>query len=235
MKITSTQNPLIKDLIKLSQKKYRDKTNSLLIEGDHLIEEAQKAGLLIQTLGTDEDDVEISDLVSKRLSTTKSGSQRFAHIRKPEFKLENGKRFLVLDGVQDPGNVGTCIRTAYSFGFDAVILSLDSADMYNDKVVRATQGALFHIPCLRLDLKDAYTFFKDNNITLFATHVDDKSVVLDEVEENQKLAVVMGSEGQGISDLTLKHSDHTLHIETSHFESLNVAVAASIICYKLRQ
>lgn len=235
MKITSVQNQMIKDLVKLKDKKVRDKTDSLLVEGDHLIEEARNANLIIKTLGNDQDDIEISEHVSLKLSKTKSGSSRFAHIHKPKYELSKGSRFLVLDGVQDPGNVGTCIRSAYSFGFDGVVLSLDCADEYNDKTIRASQGAIFHMPCIRMDLSDAFDFFNTHHMKIYATHVDDKSKVLSDVNPDEHFAVVMGSEGQGVSQMTLNRKDETLHIETSHFESLNVAVACGIICYKLRK
>ncbi|HZJ87337.1 MAG TPA: TrmH family RNA methyltransferase, partial [Erysipelothrix sp.] len=153
MKITSVQNQTIKDLVKLQHKKHRDEKNQLLIEGDHLIEEATRANLLIETYGLENEDVIISDNVAKKLSQTKSGSKRFALIHKPKQTLVEGARFLVLDKVQDPGNVGTCIRSAYSFGYDGVILSFDSADEFNDKSIRASQGAIFHIPTIRMDLK----------------------------------------------------------------------------------
>lgn len=234
MEIKSPQNQMIKDLIKLKTKKYRDKTNTILVEGDHLIEEASVAGLIIKTLGNDNDDIIINDIVSSKLSLTSSGSKRFALINKPQYKLNVGKRYLVLDGVQDPGNVGTLIRSAYSFGFDFVILSLDSADEYNDKTVRSSQGSVFHIPCLRMELSEIYAYFKKNNIKTYATHVEDKSLQLESVNTNESLAVVMGSEGSGVSELTLKSADSTLHIETSKFESLNVAIAGGIICYRLR-
>lgn len=235
MKITSVQNQTIKDLVKLQQKKERDQKGQLLIEGDHLIEEATQAGLLIETYGLDDEDVIISDNVAKKLSQTKSGSSRFALIHKPAQELVFGKRVLVLDKVQDPGNVGTCIRSAYSFGYDAVILSPDSADEFNDKSIRASQGAIFHIPTKRIDLEEVYPLLKQNKMKIYATHVDDTSVKLADINQNENMAIVMGSEGQGVSDTTLNYKDSTLHIETSHFESLNVAVACGIICYMTKQ
>lgn len=234
MKITSLQNPRVKAWVKLKDKKHRDKSDVLLIEGDHLIEEAKKANLLIETLGTENADIEITEHISEKLSETKSGSARFAIIKKPKYENTIGKRILVLDGLQDPGNVGTCIRTAYSFGFDAVYLSNDAADIFNDKTIRASQGAILHIPCIRQDLSETLSYLKEKGMRIYATHVDDKSTVLKEVKQDDNIAIVMGSEGQGVSKTTLDHKDLTLHVETSKFESLNVAVACGIICYELR-
>ena len=235
MKITSTQNELIKHLSKLNQKKYRDEYGEVLIEGAHLVEEAKALGLVKKTLGFEDVDIEIDEKVSQKLSTTKSGSSVFALINKPVYTLQKVSRILVCDGVQDPGNVGTMIRSAYSFGFDMVVLSPDCADLFNDKTIRATQGALFSIPVLTMDLNELYETLKNWNIKIYATHVDEKSHTLTNVNINEDLAVVMGSEGSGVSEVTLGWADQTLFVETSQFESLNVAVASGIILYALRR
>ncbi|NLC64472.1 MAG: RNA methyltransferase [Erysipelothrix sp.] len=235
MKITSTQNEVIKSLHKLKQKKHRDATQEVLIEGEHMVEEAMKQGLVIKTYGLEEADVLIDEKVAEKLSMTSSGSKIFAHIRKPNHKLEKGTRYLICDGVQDPGNVGTMIRTAHSFGFDAVILSLDSADAYNDKTLRSTQGAIFHIPVLSMDLKEAYIALKEMGVTLLATDVNAGAKTLQTVDTSKSLGIIMGSEGKGVRDFSLSMADDNLFIETRHFESLNVSVASGIILYTLRK
>lgn len=235
MTITSLQNNRVKDWVKLKDKKYRDVSDVLLIEGEHLIQEASDAGLILETIGLEDADIMITAPISQKLSSTKSGSSRFALIKKPHSDVTIGSRILVLDGVQDPGNVGTCIRSAYSFGFDAVYLSLDCADMYSDKTIRSSQGAIFHIPCIRQDLNDSYRMLHEADVQILATHVSDDSLTLDAFKPVGKLAVVMGSEGQGVSQTTLDHMDASLHIKTSNFESLNVAVACGIIAYALKQ
>lgn len=222
--------------MKLSQKKYRDKSDILLIEGNHLIEEAYKRGLVQSRLSTEEDaDIVISEAISEKLSLTKSGSNHFAIINKPVYTLVEGSRYLVLDKVQDPGNVGTMIRTAYSFGFDCVILSLDSADEWSDKTIRSSQGAVFHIPVVRMDLQEGYLTLKQQGVRLIATHVDAENEPLQSISKESKLAFVMGSEGEGVGDTTLSWADQTIHIETSQFDSLNVGVAAGVICYEFRK
>lgn len=235
MKITSVQNELIKGLAKLHQKKHRDITNEVLIEGEHLVDEALKSNLVIKTLGINEGDILISERVAKKLSQTQSGSDIFAHIRKPKYEFVEGNRYLICDGVQDPGNLGTMIRTAYSFGFDMIIVSLDSVDPYNDKVIRSTQGSIFHIPVVQMELAQAYKILKALDVVLYATHVSDASTTLSDVNVENRIAIVVGSEGSGVSDLTLKEANHTLFIETSHFESLNVSVAAGIILHAIRK
>lgn len=235
MKITSTQNEFIKHLVKLNQKKVRDSHNELLIEGEHLIEEAKAANLIKKTLGFENADIIIDEKVAKKLSSTHSGSNQFALIKKPTYEFVWGTRILICDGVQDPGNVGTMIRSAHSFGFDMVILSPDCADAYNDKTIRATQGAIFSIPVLTMDLKEAYETLKKWQIKIYASDVNETSTTLSDVNKNEPCAIVMGSEGSGVSQMTKTWADDTLFIETNHFESLNVAVASGIILYVLRK
>lgn len=235
MKITSTQNEFIKHLVKLNQKKVRDSHNELLIEGEHLIEEAKAANLIKKTLGFENADIIIDEKVAKKLSSTHSGSNQFALIKKPTYEFVWGTRILICDGVQDPGNVGTMIRSAHSFGFDMVILSPDCADAYNDKTIRATQGAIFSIPVLTMDLKEAYETLKKWQIRIYASDVNETSTTLSDVNKNEPCAIVMGSEGSGVSQMTKTWADDTLFIETNHFESLNVAVASGIILYVLRK
>lgn len=235
MKITSLQNSFIKDLVKLKTKKYRESSGTFLVEGDHLIQELQSSGLKYQTLGLDaSNDIEITPEIAQRLSQTKSGSISFAEVKIPQVEIPKGTRFLLCDGVQDPGNLGTMIRTAHSFGFDAVIVSDDSVDLYNDKVVRSTQGALFHMPCIQMNLAKAIDVLKQDNVALFATALSDQSLPLASVE-GSKLGFVMGSEGAGVSDAVLNLVPNHVIIETSQFESLNVAIAAAIICYQFKK
>ena len=235
MKITSLQNAIIKDLVKLKAKKYRDQSGTFLVEGEHLLQELKASKLEFQTLGLDDSfDIEINDLIAEKLSQTKSGSQVFAQVKMPELNIPQESRFLLCDGVQDPGNLGTMIRTAYSFGFDAVIISNDSVDLYNDKVVRSTQGALFHLPCIRMDMKEAIQMLSEQGVSIYATALSDASKPLTSVEAD-KCAFIMGSEGSGVSIKTLELVENHIIIETSEFESLNVAIAAAIICYQFRK
>lgn len=237
MKITSLQNDFVKHLVKLQQKKYRDESEQLLLEGEHLRQEIVNAGLSFQTIGIDEtNDIIITPQIAQKISQTKSGSTLFTLINKPTYLLgDDGGRFLLVDGVQDPGNLGTMIRTAYSFGFDAVIISPNSVDEYNDKCIRSTQGAIFHIPCIRMDLLEAIHHLKDRGVRVYATHLSNESTALIDLKLDGPLAIVMGHEGKGVSDEVVNLSDGSLKIETSRFESLNVAIATGIICYYLRK
>lgn len=237
MKITSLQNDFVKHLVKLQQKKYRDQSNQVLLEGTHLRQEVIDAGIPFQTLGLgQENDFVITEQIAQKISTTQSGSEVFTLIDKPKYSLEfSGSRYLLVDGVQDPGNLGTMIRTAYSFGFDGVMISNTSVDEFNDKCIRSTQGALFHIPCIRGNLAELILSFKENGVKVYATYLSDNTLELSKINKEDRVAVVMGHEGQGVSAEILSLSDNTVKIETTNFESLNVAIATAIVCYELKQ
>lgn len=235
MKIKSLQNSRVKHLARLHQKKYRDQYGEILVEGEHLLEELSKTDLDYIRIGLDEySDWVITREIADKISQTSSGSEVFALLKKPKLKAKKEEKILLLDGVQDPGNVGTIIRTAYSFGFDVIYASLDTADAWNDKTIRASQGAVFHLPYHRQDLTEVIPLLKDRSISVYATYLSDESISLEAMKE-EKIAVVLGSEGQGVSDEILRLSDEFLKIPMTHFESLNVAVAAGIICYHLQK
>lgn len=235
MQITSLNNELIKELVRLHKKKERDLSAAFLIEGDHLIEEAKRSNLKMKTFGLKDCEVEITEHIAQKLSQTKSGSSVFARVEKPQYELTEGFRYFLCDGIQDPGNLGTIIRTAHSFGFDAIIVSPDCVDEYNDKVIRSTQGSIFHIPVLRMDITDAITQLKAWNVDVYASALTNVSVGLSNLDGSKPIAIVLGSEGAGVSESIMNQCDGTVKIETSQFESLNVAVASAIMAYHLRK
>ena len=243
MEINSVMNERVKNWAKLQQKKYRDQTGTFLVEGDHLIAEAFRAGAVEHLLickGHDNpfanqcEAIECSEEVIRKLSSSVSGTWIIAVCRQRNSSVESLKRAVLLDGVQDPGNVGTIIRTAVSFGFDEVILSTDCADVYNEKCVRSTQGALFHIAVKRMDLKEAIASMKEKSIPVIATALQDASG-LHEIPVTDSVALILGNEGQGIREEILALADHRAFIEMFSFESLNVAVAAGICMYRYRR
>ena len=235
MKITSLKNDFVKHLIKLQRKKYRDEHQEFLVEGNHLLLELKKTDLDYQTIGlSDGYDIEITQHIADKISTSKSGYNEFALVKQRKNEIELGQRHIILDDVQDPGNVGTIIRTAHSFGFDAVFLSEGSADHLNEKVIRASQGAIFHIPIYRGKLVDFTKVMKEKSIEIAVANLSDQAKNLSDVNMS-KFALVMGSEGQGISKEVLELADTEIIIETSHFDSLNVGVACGILCYHFRK
>jgi TrmH family RNA methyltransferase len=236
---TSTDNKKIKELKKLNIKKYRDQSNSFLVEGEHLVLEAYKKGLL-EELFLEENtkldlDVKTSYLsrnVIKFISELDNPSNIIGLCKKVEEK-EIGNKVLVLDDIQDPGNFGTIIRSAVAFNIDTIVVSNNTVDLYNSKVIRASQGMLFNINIIRRDLNVFVPELKKEGYQIYATKVNGGKS-LKTIEKMEKFAIIMGNEGAGVSDNLMNLADEYLYIDmNSNCESLNVAVATSIILYEL--
>ena len=239
MYISSINNEYIKEISKLNEKKYRDKSNKYLIEGLHLVTEALKYDI-IDTIIIREDfsyetnikHIIVSSEVMKKLSDNPSIPKIMAVVNKKESTIK-GNKILLLDRLQDPGNLGTIIRSAVAFNFDTIILSNDTVDLYNSKVLRSTQGMLFNINILRQDLTNVINELKNNNYTIYGTKVDNGYDVK-EINNINKFALIIGNEGTGISDNILKQCDKYLYIKmNNNCESLNAGVAASILMYEM--
>ncbi len=236
---TSTDNAKIKDLKKLQIKKYRDKENLFLVEGEHLVLEAYKAGLL-KTLIIEEDTDFILDVdtfvVSRQvllyLSTLDTPQSIMGVCKKIAPREITGNVF-VLDNVQDPGNLGTIIRSAVAFNIDTLLLSKNTVDPYNDKVVRASQGLLFQLNIIVGDLKSYLQNLKENQYYILGTKVTNGKSIKS-VEKKSSFAIIMGNEGNGMSSEVEALCDDFAYIEMNEkCESLNVGVAASILMYEL--
>lgn len=240
--ITSTANEHIKGLARLHEKKGRDEQGLFLVEGEHLIEEAWKAEVLEEVLIAEgyrlpfsfAPVIQVSAAVLKKLSTSVSAASCIGVCRMRETGIDRLARLVLLDDIQDPGNLGTLIRTAVSFCYDGVILSAGCCDIYNDKAVRSTQGALFHIPVVRMDLLQAAADLKARGVRVYATALE-ASIPLEQVAPQKKMAFIFGNEGQGVHTQLQMAADACLRIEMSGFESLNVAVAGGIVLYRFRQ
>ena len=237
--ITSTSNNTIKTLIKLKQKKYRDETGYYLVEGEHLVEEAMKAKqveCLISTkdITSDLPIVIVSNEVMSKLSFTKSPQFIMAKCKiKKENKLIDGKRYLILDDLQDPGNIGTLIRTALAFSIDQVILSNNCVDLYSDKLLRSMQGANFHINCIYDDLKTVISTLKKNNVKIIGSALENGQDIK-QIKISEKMAFIVGNEGNGMNKDILQECDYVGYIPINTIESLNVAIAGSIMMYHFK-
>lgn len=239
MYITSINNEYIKEISKLNEKKYRDKSNKYLIEGLHLVTEVLKYDIIDTIIiredfiyETDIKHIIVSNEVMKKLSDNSSIPKIMAVVNKKESTI-SGNKILLLDRLQDPGNLGTIIRSAVAFNFDTIILSNDTVDLYNSKVLRSTQGMLFNINILRQDLTSVINELKNNNYTIYGTKVDNGNDVK-EINNTNKFALIIGNEGTGISDNILKQCDKYLYIKmNTNCESLNAGVAASILMYEM--
>ncbi len=237
--ITSTQNQRIKQRAKLLTKKGRTTDHLFIVEGKHLIQEALDAGVLVEVYQLedlppfDAPTYVCTQTVLNKLSSQKSDAKYIGicHMHTPSSKHHN--KIILLDEVQDPGNVGTIIRSAYSFGYDHIYLSHNCADIYNPKTIQASQGALFHIPCTTADLSTVIEECHNKQIQVYATALHQEHKKLASIVPPKQFALLFGNEGQGIRDAYVQQADECVLIEMEHFESLNVAMAASIMMYTL--
>ncbi|KRL36483.1 TrmH family RNA methyltransferase [Liquorilactobacillus uvarum] len=252
--IRSAQNKQVKEWKKLATKKGRQKQKAYLLDGWHLVKEAFMADINIKLLLMTEsfkyiDEIEamnknkyeiivISEEVANHLSETPSPQGIFAVI-----SLENTHddetflqgAWLMLDSVQDPGNIGTMVRTADAAGFSGVIFGDGTADVFQPKVVRAMQGSQFHIKVLTGSLNKWIQQMHTQHVPVFGTELNPDAKPYDTVGKFRDFAVVMGNEGNGMHEELLKSTTHNLYIPIKgHAESLNVAVAAGILMFQLK-
>lgn len=243
MLITSLDNERVKKYRKLREKKYRDRLNLFLVEGWHLVLEAYRAGLVEEVILTEEVTCELD---VPKIYVTQEIIKKITELDTPVpilalcHKVENdpqkiGQRILMLDGIQDPGNLGTILRSAKAFHVDTVILGTKTVDLYNAKVLRSTQGMLFHLHVIEGNLVELIPKIKKQGIPIYGTKVESGEDVRKlETSAKTQYALVMGNEGNGVTEEVLSLCDHYLYIQMdSEVESLNVAVATSILLYEL--
>ena len=238
MLITSVNNDKVKELVKLKEKKYRDKMNEFFIEGKDLCDAAYENGLLRELYILDGYDniydgipyTYVSIEVMKKISDMNSISKYYGVCsKKVEDKI--GNKIIMLDNIQDPGNLGTIIRSACAFNIDTVVLSQDTVDLYNPKVVRATKGMLFKINII---VRDITTFLEElDGYMIYGTDVVNGNNIKD-IDIPEKMAIIIGNEGNGIRDEVKKYINKNIYIKMNkECESLNASVAASIIMYEV--
>ncbi len=233
--ITSINNERINEVSKLNNKKYRKEKRLFIVEGEHLVEEAYKHGLLNEVYSLSETSYEnsyvVSESVMRKLSNLDS-IPSIIGVCKMKVEEELGNRLLILDNIQDPGNLGTIIRSAVAFNVDTIVLSNDTVDLYNSKVIRATEGMIFNINIVTKDLFSFIPSIKDK-YKIYGTNVEN-GTLLKNVKKVEKYAIIMGNEGNGVKRELQDMCDENIYIEMNSLcESLNVGVATSIILYEL--
>lgn len=230
--ITSADNPKIKYLGKLNTVKYRKKEKKFLVEGKHLVEEARNFGLLEEAFSLEEKEgyTQISASVMQKLCNTDTAVSEIGLCRCIERK-ELTERCIALDAVQDPGNMGALMRSAAAFGFTTVILGEGCVDIYNDKVIRSSQGAIFKLNFIYAKLPSFLSELKEYSV--YGTDVS-FGICLADIAYTDKIVVVLGNEGNGISSEVRKALRQNIYIPMQNTESLNVSVAGGIIMYELR-
>lgn len=237
--IESINNEKIKRYSKLLQKKYRDEMDLYIVSTDHLVREALKQNLVkeIFLLNGCENKygnvTYISESVMRKLTNLKTLPNVVAIVKKNNPKDINGN-VIMLDGLQDPGNVGTIIRSAVAFNFDTIIVGNNTVDIYNEKVLRASEGMIYNINIIKKDLIDSIMCLKLKGYIIIGTRVDNGKRIED--INCDKYAFIVGNEGNGISNEILDICDEYVYIDMNEkCESLNVGIASSIVMYEINK
>jgi len=259
MKITSRQNPKISSFRALTRdRKARLEAGELAIEGEKLFQEAVSSGLKpISVLITEKFSLKnnkfceyaanlcnidiISDDLGEYISDTKSPQGVFFTLPLLDKSVNlntiissaGKKRLILLDGLQDPGNVGTIIRSCDAFGADGLILSENSADINSPKVIRSAMGSAFRLPVCRGNLTELLLELKAEGVELISSVLNKGAEKLGSFVFPGKCCVIIGGEGAGISQEAANLCGRELYIPIKNAESLNAAVAASIIMYEM--
>jgi RNA methyltransferase, TrmH family len=260
MEISSVNNPRVKEWSQLLERKYRDKLSLYIIEGVHLVQEALKNEVDVQTVaysldrGIPEELRELSGSASRRLewvgvsetvlakcTDAQTPQPVFAVVRKSTVSAESllglaESLVVVVDGVQDPGNLGTIIRSADAIGAAGVILGGGTVDLYNPKTVRSTMGSMFHLPVVSADLPPLLRRAREQGIQLVGTSLQATATCY-ETDFRPSTWIVVGNEGKGVSPEVAELVTRNVIIPIpGKAESLNVAMATTVLLYEaLRQ
>lgn len=231
---------------KLLTKKERDKTGLFLVEGFHLVEEALKAGRIEEIIVQENMDlpssfdygstpiVSVPADIIKQLAETDTPQGIFAVCYQEKPSRIEGTSYLLIDAVQDPGNLGTMIRTADAAGVDVVVIGNGSVDIYNSKVLRSAQGSHFHLPVIKGEISTWTSDLLDRGIPVYGTALENAEP-FHHIQSTGSYALIVGNEGNGVSKELLSKTTANLYIPIhGKSESLNVAVATGILLYYLR-
>lgn len=246
MEITSVNNDLVKEVVKLQQKKYRDETKKFLLEGYKAIEEAISSKIKLDKIfilkGTKhtfntENVIYVSEQVLKKISTTNSAPEVVAIGHQRQYNLDilkNAKKVALFENINDLGNLGTILRTSTAVGIDAIILFGDTVDIYNPKCVRASVGNLWKTPVFNIkDFSILEKYFKDFDRIATLPKSND-TVNLKDYQTSEKTLVMFGAESSGLSDNLINFATTKMTIEMkNNVESLNLSISAGIVLYKL--
>ncbi len=249
--IRSKDNRIFKECQKLSQKKYRDKEGLYLIEGENLIAEVPADDLVYvffregreRQIFDLPDQYIVADQLFDRLAQTETSQGILAVVRKPKLTAENLEQHIqpsdnvvVLDRLQDPGNIGTIIRTAEGAGYKAVVTIKGTGDVFSPKTIRAAAGSIFRMPVLQVEDNRALRDLTDRlGKKLVVTGFQTDKYYYDE-DLSCGVALVIGNEGNGVSDELMDMADITVKIPVDgHLESLNASVAGGILMYETKR
>jgi TrmH family RNA methyltransferase len=248
-RIESVKNQKVKQWRKLHTKKEREATGTFMIEGLHLVEEALKTKEMIKDLIVSEEAklpthwnvdqlniILVTKEVMKAISDTEApqGIAAICEFQK-QHEANSWGKVLFVDGVQDPGNLGTIIRTADAAGIDGIILGEGTVDHYNSKVIRSSQGSIFHLPIVNGNLMEWFQVYNEKQIPIYGTSLQN-GVSYREATPTEQFCLIIGNEGSGVDRELLQKTTKNLYIPIyGGAESLNVGIATGILLYHLRQ
>ena len=233
--IRSKKNAKIKYCLKLHQQSFRKEEKKFLVEGEHLLEMALLNNVVLEVYSTKKyenlpENVQqylINDEILKKISSSQTPSGVVAVCKMKNEASSFGDRLLLLDDVSDPGNLGTIFRNALAFGYRDILLTKHCCSPYNEKVVQASQGAIFQLSFHEVfDLSK----LKKSGYEIISTEIKG-SVELGSFKPSQKHILILGNESHGVGKELLEISDQRIRIEIRDIESLNVGVAAGIVMY----
>lgn len=245
-KITSVSNNLVKETVKLQQKKYREQSGKFLLEGYKPVLEAYDCGLEIEYVFVDENKlndyefldekvIPTTDVVLKKISTTESAPDCVGVAFQKKYSLQNLQEFnkvVLLENIKDAGNLGTILRTSAAFGAELVVLYGDCVDLYNPKVVRSAVGCLWKLPIVHIKKYDELVQSFEN-YTKIATLPRSRNM-LKIYEVKSPFVVMFGSEADGLSEELIAFSNDDVKIEMmENVESLNLSISCGVVLYKL--
>lgn len=250
--IESVQNKFVKKVKSLQQRKNRDKEGLFIVEGIRFIQEIPKTYTILFYIASNTfcstNNISIyenrsqfficSDNIFHTITDTEHTQGILAVCQKKEmplseFKLKRNGIYILAEEIQDPGNLGTIIRTADACNIDGIFLSKRCVDLYNTKVLRSTMGSLFHIPIFQnVDLMECINTMKQNTIPVFATHLKATEYYYN-IDFKKGCAFLIGNEGKGVSDILSQKCNQLIKIPMiGEAESLNVSVATGILLYE---
>ena len=238
MLITSVSNERIKNISKLHLKKYRDENKKFLVEGDHLVNEAYKNNYLLEVFILDGKEYTFDNInvtyvtedVMKKLSEQDSSTDIIGVCKMIDENIDEGSNLIILDGLQDPGNLGTIIRSAAAFNY-SVVLGDNTVDIYNSKVLRSTEGMIFNTSFIKANIE---SFIKNHSNYSFFIADMNQGINVKDLKITGLVGIIVGNEGNGVSNVLRDLSLNYIHIKQSKkCESLNVGVAASILMHEI--
>ncbi|WP_338969418.1 RNA methyltransferase [Spiroplasma endosymbiont of Labia minor] len=236
--LSSLKNEQVKYWTSLKQMKNIKKFKQFIIETNHLVDIALKKGIVKTLIGSKselekysfQNKIEVSQSIIEKISNVKTSQSIFAicdlitEVFDPQIE-----KILMIDDIQDPGNLGTLFRTAKAFGFNQIVMSPNTVSVYNDKLLRSTQGIIFALNFCYRDIELTINQLIASGFQILSTFLDEQSINYLEFTPNKKFCLLLGNEGNGLSDELRKLTDINVTIKTNDVESLNVAIAGAIL------